>query len=127
MLIRKAPFSRLVCEITRDITKKVDRWTSDALKVLQEASEAYIMALFEDSNLVTIHSKRVTVMPKDAQLIRRIRGETSHLVEREEEMKRQNLSKNTRKTKSKEEKERETTNLEEQEQKRKSREQELKR
>ena len=92
MLIRKAPFSRLVCQLTSDITKRVGRWTSNAIKALQEASEAYITTLIEDSNLVTIHSKRVILMPKDVQLIRRIRGETSHLVEREEEMKRQNLS-----------------------------------
>ena len=47
----------------------------EALGALQEASEAYTTALFEDTNLLTIHSKRVTVMPKDMQLVRRIRGE----------------------------------------------------
>ena len=81
LLIRKAPFSRLVREITIDIQRGldnergVDRWTSEALGALQEASEAYITSLFEDSNLATIASKRVTVMPKDMQLVRRIRGE----------------------------------------------------
>ncbi|KAL7456775.1 hypothetical protein ACHAWC_008243 [Mediolabrus comicus] len=83
LLIRKAPFSRLVREITIDIQKgldykdrdTVDRWTGEALGALQEASEAYTTTLFEDTNLLTIHSKRVTVMPKDMQLVRRIRGE----------------------------------------------------
>ena len=83
LLIRKAPFSRLVHEITIDVQKgldykdrdTVDRWTGEALGALQEASEAYTTTLFEDTNLLTIHSKRVTVMPKDMQLVRRIRGE----------------------------------------------------
>ena len=30
---------------------------------------------FEDSNLVAIHAKRVTLLPKDMELVRRIRGE----------------------------------------------------
>ena len=54
---------------------KVMRWTSDAVAALQEATEAYTTTLFEDSNLVAIHSKRVTLMPKDMQLIRRLRME----------------------------------------------------
>ena len=53
------------------------RWTDEALGALQEVSEAYITTLFEDSNLLTIYSKRVTVMPKDMHLVRRIRGELS--------------------------------------------------
>ena len=81
LLIRKAPFSRLVREILDDIQKgidnerRVDRWTSESIGALQEASEAYTTSLFEDTNLATIASKRVTVMPKDMQLVRRIRGE----------------------------------------------------
>ena len=43
--------------------------------VVQEASEAYLVGLFEDTNLCAIHAKRVTIMPKDIQLARRIRGE----------------------------------------------------
>ncbi len=42
---------------------------------LQEAAEAYLVGLFEDSNLCAIHAKRVTIMAKDIQLARRIRGE----------------------------------------------------
>ncbi len=41
----------------------------------QEAAEAYLVSLFEDTNLCAIHAKRVTIMPKDMQLARRIRGE----------------------------------------------------
>ena len=42
---------------------------------LQEASEAYLVSLFEDTNLAAIHAKRVTIQPKDLQLARRLRGE----------------------------------------------------
>jgi histone H3 len=51
------------------------RFQSSALLALQEASEAYLVGLFEDTNLCAIHAKRVTIMPKDIQLARRIRGE----------------------------------------------------
>ncbi|KAF6214314.1 hypothetical protein GE061_009054 [Apolygus lucorum] len=49
--------------------------SSSAVMALQEASEAYLVGLFEDTNLCAIHAKRVTIMPKDIQLARRIRGE----------------------------------------------------
>ena len=48
-----------------------------AVLALQEAAEAYLVGLFEDTNLCAIHAKRVTIMPKDIQLARRIRGERS--------------------------------------------------
>ena len=54
---------------------KVDRYTSAAMHATQEATEAYMVGLFEDANVSAIHAKRVTVMPKDIQLARRIRGE----------------------------------------------------
>ena len=47
----------------------------DAVKCLQEADEAYLVTLFEDTNLCAIHTKPVTIMPKDVQLARHIRGE----------------------------------------------------
>ena len=75
LLIRRAPFGRLVRELTEDTKAKVTRWTSDAIAALQEASEAYTTTLFEDSNLVAIHAKRVTCMPKDFQLIKALRRE----------------------------------------------------
>ena len=53
----------------------VFRFQSAAIGALQEASEAYLVGLFEDTNLCAIHAKRVTIMPKDIQLARRIRGE----------------------------------------------------
>ena len=55
------------------------RFRSATITALQEASEAYLIHLFEDSNLWAIHAKRVTIMPKDIQLACRIRGETSCL------------------------------------------------
>ncbi|XP_065283961.1 histone H3.1-like [Dermacentor albipictus] len=74
MLIRKLPFQRLAREIAQD--RHVDlRFQSSALLAMQEACETYIVGLFEDSNLCAIHAKRVTIMPKDIQLARRIRGE----------------------------------------------------
>jgi histone H3 len=53
------------------------RFQSSAVLALQEATEAYLVGLFEDTNLCAIHAKRVTIMPKDMQLARRIRGERS--------------------------------------------------
>ena len=82
LLIRKLPFQRLVREIVLDNLppgwKHGDvRFQSQAIMALQEAAEAYLVGLFEDSNLCAIHAKRVTIMPKDIQLARRIRGERS--------------------------------------------------
>ena len=81
LLIRKLPFQQLVREIAGDsrvitspLCGKV-RFQSAAIMALQEAAEAYLVGLFEDTNLCTIHARRVTIMPKDIQLARRIRGE----------------------------------------------------
>lgn len=74
MLIRKLPFQRLVREIAQDFKTEL-RFQSSAVLALQEAAEAYLVGLFEDTNLAAIHAKRVTIMPKDMQLARRIRGE----------------------------------------------------
>ena len=74
LLIRKAPFQRLVKEIAQGI-KENARFQSTAVLALQEVSEYYLVGLFEDTNACAIHGKRVTIMPKDMQLARRIRGE----------------------------------------------------
>jgi histone H3 len=81
LLIKKAPFQRLVREVVMDVEQfcKLEkgaglRMQSDALMALQEASEAFLVQLFEDANLCAIHAKRVTIMPKDIELTRRIRG-----------------------------------------------------
>ena len=76
LLIRKLPFQRLVREIASDFKTDL-MFQSQAILALQEASEAYLVGLFEDANLVAINAtgKRVTIMPKDIQLARRIRGE----------------------------------------------------
>ena len=75
LLIRKLPFQRLVREIMYDIIKKDYRVQSTALLALQEASEAYLVGLFEDTNLLAIHAKRVTIKRSDMVLARRIRGD----------------------------------------------------
>ena len=80
LLIRKLPFARLVREIAKEQVSLSAfpngvRFQECALVALQEAAEAYLVHLFEDTNLETIHCKRVTVQPRDMQLARRIRGE----------------------------------------------------
>jgi histone H3 len=74
LLLRKMPFQRLVREIAQEFKTDL-RFQSSAVLCLQEAAEAYLVQLFEDANLGAIHAKRVTIMPKDIQLARRIRGE----------------------------------------------------
>jgi histone H3 len=76
LLIRKLPFQRLVREIAGDLKNDL-RFQSSAVICIQEAAEAYLVGLFEDTNICAIHAKRVTIMPKDMQLARRIRGERS--------------------------------------------------
>ena len=76
-LIRKAPFQRLVREIAQDYKSDL-RFQSTAILALQEAAEAHLVCLFEDANLCAIHAKRVTIMPKDLGLARRIRGERTY-------------------------------------------------
>ena len=71
LLIRKLPFQRLVREIAQDFKTDL-RFQSAAILCLQEAAEAYLVGLFEDTNLCAIHAWRVTIMPKDIQLARRI-------------------------------------------------------
>ncbi len=79
LLIRKCPFARLVREIIQDIQlgnpNAVVRFQSSALMALQEATEAYVIRLFEDAHLCALHAKRVTVMFNDIKLAMRIRGE----------------------------------------------------
>lgn len=76
LLLRKLPFQRLVREVMAgDDRANEFRFQSQALMALQEAAEAYIVGLFEDTNLCAIHAKRVTIMKKDMQLAVRIRGE----------------------------------------------------
>ncbi|KAJ2514443.1 centromeric DNA-binding histone H3-like protein cse4 [Coemansia sp. RSA 1939] len=83
MLISKLPFARVVREIAQDYVSDYThsgtptglRWQSSAILALQEASEAFLVHLFEDANLCALHAKRVTIMQKDIQLARRIRGQ----------------------------------------------------
>ena len=79
LLIRKAPFQRLVRELLDDVqtTIKVERCTGSSILALQEAAEAHLVGVKEDTNLVALHAKRVTIMPKDIQLARRIRGDSA--------------------------------------------------
>ncbi len=74
LLIAKLPFARLVRELMEECKTGL-RIQTIALMAFQEAAEAYLVGLFEDTNLCAIHAKRVTIQPKDIQLARRIRGE----------------------------------------------------
>ena len=60
----------IACDYKSDL-----RFQSNAILALQEAVEAYMVGLFEDTNLCAIHAKRVTILPKDIQLASRIRGD----------------------------------------------------
>ncbi len=73
LLIPKLPFQRLVREIAQDLNKKM-RFQQSAMAALQEGAEAYMVGLLEDANLAAIHAKRVTIMPKDIIMAKRIRG-----------------------------------------------------
>jgi histone H3 len=74
LLIPKRPFQRVVREIAQGFKTDL-RFQSSAVLALQEASEAYLVTLFEDANLCAIHAKRITIMPKDIRLACRIRRE----------------------------------------------------
>ena len=79
LLIRKVPFARLIREICLDVcTNGADiRWQSNAILAIQEASEQYLVRLFQDTNLCTIHAKHVTIKPKDMFLVRHIVAENA--------------------------------------------------
>ena len=85
LLIRKLPFQRLVREIAQTMGQDNPTYLSPggyrfqcaAFVALQEAAEAYVVGLFEDTQISAIHAKRVSIMPKDIQLARRLRGETA--------------------------------------------------
>ncbi|PPQ97101.1 hypothetical protein CVT26_001006 [Gymnopilus dilepis] len=74
LLIRKLPFQRLVREIAQDFKTDL-KFQPAAVAALQEASEAYLVGLFEDLQLAAIHAKRVTIMPRDMVLALRLRGD----------------------------------------------------
>ena len=76
LLIRRLPFQRLVREIAQDMNGRLN-FASGAILALQEAAEAHLVGLFEDTNLCTIHAKCITIMPKDIQLARCIQGKRS--------------------------------------------------
>ena len=75
LLIPRLPFARLVKDVTEPLTRiEGIRWSSKAMEALQNSAEAYLVQLFEDVNLCALHAKRVTIMPRDIHLSRRIRG-----------------------------------------------------
>lgn len=74
LLLPELPFQRVVREIAME--QFVDfRFQGLAMRALQEASETYLVELFQDTSIIAMHANRVTIMPDDIQLARRIRGE----------------------------------------------------
>lgn len=73
LLIKKLPFQKLVREIAHEYAQNL-RFQASAVLAIQESAEAYLIGLFEDTNECAMHAKRITIMPKDMQLARRIRG-----------------------------------------------------
>ena len=71
---QELPFNRLVREIAQDFKTDL-QFQAQAILALQEVAEAYLVGLFEDTNLCGIHAKRVMIMPKDIQLAQRICSE----------------------------------------------------
>ncbi|KAI6170984.1 histone H3.3-like protein [Aphelenchoides bicaudatus] len=83
LLIPFRPFVKIVRGIAKRIrgergTNEDLRFNLLALKCLQEAAEAYLVGLFEDSNLLALHAKRVTIMKRDMELAGRIRRDYSN-------------------------------------------------
>ena len=74
LLISKLPFQRLVRQIATDLDNQ-KRFQATAIQAIQEAAEAFLVGLLEEANLCAIHAKRVTLMPKDIQLAKKIRGD----------------------------------------------------
>ncbi len=74
LLIRKAPFQRLVRELATS-QKEGLRFQSSAVLAIQDATESYVISLLSDTNLCAIHTRRVTILPRDLTLARRLRGE----------------------------------------------------
>jgi histone H3/H4 len=80
LLLRLSPFQRLVKEIADQLLTDGEvryRWKVSAIDALQCATEAYLVALLEDTNKAAIHAKRVTIRPEDLHLVRAIRGAVS--------------------------------------------------
>ncbi len=75
LLLRRAPFARLVREVLVEThpTGPGFRWQVGAIECLQEASEAYLIHFMSDAYLCSLHAKRVTLMKQDFFLIKRLR------------------------------------------------------
>ncbi len=68
------PFQCLLFEISQDFPAPDIRFKASVIQATQESSEAYNVGLFKDTNVCYIHSKRMTIMPKDMQLANCIYG-----------------------------------------------------
>ena len=73
LLLRKLPFQRLVKEVVRELFPSANyRFQSTAVLALQEASESFLVSMFDDVNCIAIHGKRVTIQVKDIQIWKRL-------------------------------------------------------
>ena len=83
-LIKRTLFHKLIREISQEYRVCPDgpgtpsvqvHFQSTAIAALQEAAENFIAGLLEDVNLLVVHAKRGTVMPRDIRQALRIRGD----------------------------------------------------
>ena len=74
LLIRKAPFQRLVCKIALGFGKSDLQMQSTAVLALQEAAKYFMVDVFSNTNLCAMHGKRVTIMKKDMVIACHIQG-----------------------------------------------------
>ena len=86
-LIKRTPFHKLIREISQEYREYPDgpgtpsvqvHFQSTAIAALPRSSQNFIVGLFEDVNLLAVHDKRLTVMPRDIRLALRIRGDYYH-------------------------------------------------
>ncbi|KAL7502330.1 hypothetical protein ACHAXN_000309, partial [Cyclotella atomus] len=84
LMFPKAPYMRFLRLLQQDSPSEYKRrdngddyrWHQGAaILATQTAAEDYLTRQLEDANVCALHSKRCTVMPKDIQLVRHIKGE----------------------------------------------------
>uniref|UniRef100_A0A6C0BN48 Core Histone H2A/H2B/H3 domain-containing protein n=1 Tax=viral metagenome TaxID=1070528 RepID=A0A6C0BN48_9ZZZZ len=71
LLLRKLPFQRLIREVAAEYKEDL-RFQATAIEAIQEASENFLVNLYEDGNLLALHASRVTVQPEDLRLAKRL-------------------------------------------------------
>ena len=74
LLIKGLPFQRLVRSTAMKYNTEM-RFQRAAIEALQEGSEALLVKLFELTNILASHAKRITILKKDVELAKYILNE----------------------------------------------------